>query len=53
MTLQLAKEWGILPEEIARMRGGLKWAARWSAYQEAIKKNDEMQRKIAEKKARR
>lgn len=51
-TLILAKEWGCPPWEVAAMRGGLKWAARWQAWQAQIDKAREMDRKQGERRAK-
>ena len=44
-TLQLAKEWGVTPDQIASMRGGLKWAARLAAYNEQVRKSSDLDAK--------
>ena len=50
VTLQCAEAWGMYPEDVAQRRGSLRWAARRGAYQEALRKVEELNRKMAEKK---
>jgi len=35
-VLQMAEAWGQHPDDIMHRPGGLRWAARWGAYQRAL-----------------
>jgi len=52
MTLQLAQEWSIYPEDLIRRRGSAKWYARWAAWQEAIERNRKAEAQALERQAR-
>lgn len=45
-TIQLAEAWHMYPEDVRERRGSLKWAARRAAYQEALRRAEELNRKM-------